>query len=80
LDAFLTQHSFQTQTARESRQIKKKQKSKWKTKKEYTPFPPPQLPSKVDKMLETGEYFAQQQSNQKSRKPQKEQKPQKFKT
>ncbi|KAK9076964.1 hypothetical protein SSX86_005299 [Deinandra increscens subsp. villosa] len=35
----------------------KQKKVKTKEKKEYTPFPPPQPPSKIDMQLDSGEYF-----------------------
>lgn len=38
-----------------------------KNKAPYTPFPPPQQPSKVDLQLESGEYFASQQQQMKQR-------------
>eukprot|EP01106_Pelomyxa_sp_JSP_P013788 TRINITY_DN4214_c1_g1_i15.p1 TRINITY_DN4214_c1_g1~~TRINITY_DN4214_c1_g1_i15.p1 ORF type:complete len:174 (-),score=51.70 TRINITY_DN4214_c1_g1_i15:96-557(-) len=39
---------------------KKKTKKPKKKKKEFTPFPPPQQPRKVDLELESGEFFLKQ--------------------
>lgn len=40
--------------------VQRRKPRKVREKKEYTPFPPPQQPSKVDLALESGEYFLSQ--------------------
>lgn len=68
--------------------VQRKKPAVVREKKAYTPFPPPQLPSKVDLQLESGEYFlgaehkaeraagekeARQEARQEERKRQREQ-------
>lgn len=51
---------------------KKKKAKKWKQKGEYTPFPPPQQPSKIDLQIESGEFFMQERTKKQQKKAERE--------
>ncbi|KAG6440697.1 KRR1 small subunit processome component homolog [Manduca sexta] len=56
-----------------TKNVPRKQPKK-KVKKPYTPFPPPQQESKVDKELATGEYFLKNEQKKAKRRHEKEEK------
>lgn len=53
---------------------KRKQPKKKVEKKQYTPFPPPQMESKIDKQLATGEYFLSKEQKQAKQRKEKDEK------
>lgn len=48
----------------QKKNVQRRKPHKVKKKGPYTPFPPPQQPSKIDQQLETGEYFATEAQRQ----------------
>lgn len=58
-----------------SKNISKQKKKKiTKEEKPYTPFPPEQTERKVDKLIETGEYFVQKKAEEKAKRLDKKRK------
>ncbi|XP_017875601.1 KRR1 small subunit processome component homolog [Ceratina calcarata] len=51
---------------------KRKQPKNKKEKKPYTPFPPPQQESKIDKMIASGEYFLKEEQRRAKKKKEQE--------
>ncbi|GLG95457.1 KRR1 small subunit processome component homolog [Gryllus bimaculatus] len=53
---------------------KRKEPKKKRNKKEYTPFPPPQPESKIDKQLASGEYFLKDEERMAKKRKEKDEK------
>uniref|UniRef100_A0A7E4ZVF0 KRR1 small subunit processome component n=1 Tax=Panagrellus redivivus TaxID=6233 RepID=A0A7E4ZVF0_PANRE len=66
-ERFLPQFKKKVQTSKQTRMAKKKKKESWKKKAAYTPFPPAQLPRKIDLQLESGEYFMSEKMKEKQK-------------
>uniref|UniRef100_A0AC34PWW1 KRR1 small subunit processome component n=1 Tax=Panagrolaimus sp. JU765 TaxID=591449 RepID=A0AC34PWW1_9BILA len=65
---FLPQFQKKVQNAKAANLAKKRRKAARKRKAEYTPFPPEPRMTKIDKMLESGEYFMSEEMRQKLKK------------
>ncbi|XP_055942674.1 KRR1 small subunit processome component homolog [Argiope bruennichi] len=50
-----------------NKNVQRKQPKKKRVKKDYTPFPPPQPESKVDKLIASGEYFLKEDDRKKKK-------------
>jgi len=72
-DRFLPKFRKKVQNNKDARLAKKKKIAKWKPKNEYTPFPPPQQPSKIDLQIESGEFFLDQKARRKQKRIEVEQ-------
>lgn len=66
-DRFLPQFKKQNKKRKEKKQQKKE-------KKEYSPFPPAQMPRKEDLLIESGEYFMNEEEKAKRKEDEKEKK------
>ncbi|TKR61535.1 hypothetical protein L596_028632 [Steinernema carpocapsae] len=73
-DRFLPNYKKKVQTAKSTKDAKKKKAQQWKPKGEYTPFPPAPAMSKIDKQLESGEYFMNQAERERQKKSELKQK------
>lgn len=67
-DAYLPNYRKKVQSATTTKEAKKKKAYKMKPKKEFTPFPPAPVMSKIDKQIESGEYFIRENERKMNKK------------